>query len=368
MANAPQVISPLQEVQGTLSKMGDQFKMSLPVHIKPERFIRAAQTAIQNNPDLLQVSRPSLYNACMKCAQDGLLPDGREAAIVKFGADAGYIPMIAGILKLIRNSGELATIDAEVVHEKDEYDSWTDERGQHFKFKKNRGERGAPMLTFAYALTKDGHLYFEEVTEAEMASIQKMARSQNVWTGGFRDEMKKKSALHRLAKRMPKSTDIEQVLKADEELYDLEKTEEVKPEATTSTRLNDAITGGDKQKATDAEVTPTPAPTVQASTPDGTKTSVGILFEKLSQKNSPEGAPKKWTKFGGLSDGKWYGTFDTKIADLIQYSIQNRALMNMVYTEKDDKGKTYYNIVSLEQTSTDDNVQQPPQADDDIPI
>jgi recombination protein RecT len=44
----------------------------------------------------------------VRLAQDGLLPDGREAAIVKFGNKAQAMPMIAGILKKIRQSGDVS--------------------------------------------------------------------------------------------------------------------------------------------------------------------------------------------------------------------------------------------------------------------
>jgi hypothetical protein len=44
----------------------------------------------------------------VKLAQDGLLPDGREAAVVMFGNKAQAMPMIAGILKKVRQSGEVA--------------------------------------------------------------------------------------------------------------------------------------------------------------------------------------------------------------------------------------------------------------------
>ena len=358
-----QEITPLQEVQGTLAKMSDQFRMCLPKHISPDKFIRAAQTAVQNNPDLLQCSRPSLYNACMKCAQDGLLADGREAAIVKFGGEAAYLPMVGGILKLIRNSGELATIDAEVVHEKDEYDSWVDERGQHFKFKKARGERGAPLLTFAYAIMKDGALYFEEVSEQEMAGIQKVARSQTVWTGAFRDEMKKKSAIHRMAKRMPKSTDLESVLKHDEELYDLEKPAEPTEKPTTSSKLNAAVVGQDRTGVEDAAIvepsktqpetpapvsTPVNPPRETVKTNENNKIIKAVLIEKINTKKSEPGAAKAWTKFGGLVSGKWYGTFDGKFADIMQKSVKDRALVNIEFTETVKNDQVYNNIVNIE--------------------
>lgn len=67
-------------------------------------------TAVQSNPALLSADRQTLFQACMKCAQDGLLPDGREAALVIFRTkkkidnrdvwvDAvQYMPMVAGVI------------------------------------------------------------------------------------------------------------------------------------------------------------------------------------------------------------------------------------------------------------------------------
>ena len=63
-----------------LKKRESQFAAALPAHMPVERFMRVVLTAAQNNPDLVRADRPSFFNACMKAAQDGLLPDGREGA------------------------------------------------------------------------------------------------------------------------------------------------------------------------------------------------------------------------------------------------------------------------------------------------
>src|SRR3546814_20222483 len=72
----------------TIGKMEAQIKMALPAHIPVEKFHRVAVTAISSNPDLLNVDRTSLFGALMKAAQDGLLPDGRDGAIVPFKGKA----------------------------------------------------------------------------------------------------------------------------------------------------------------------------------------------------------------------------------------------------------------------------------------
>src|SRR5215831_21161121 len=116
-----QVPAPLTQFRRDLTSMESQFAMALPAHIPVERFTRVVMTAVQNNMKLLRCTRQSLFNACMKAAQDGLLPDGREGAIVPFGDDeeggrgrrgapvptASWMPMIAGIRKKARNSGEI---------------------------------------------------------------------------------------------------------------------------------------------------------------------------------------------------------------------------------------------------------------------
>lgn len=222
MATQNQTLAPIDEVRGTIARMAPQFKAALPAQIPVERFVRIVQTAVATNTDLLGVERTSLYAAAMKCAQDGLLPDGREAAIVKYGNTARYMPMVGGIAKKVRNSGDLKTLNAEVVYENDEYDHWSDEKGEHFTHRRGKGQRGNPVLTYAYAITKDEALYFEEIDETQMKAIEGCSQASNgPWKGPFKDEMRRKSAIRRLAKyRLPISSDLDAVLRVDDDMYD----------------------------------------------------------------------------------------------------------------------------------------------------
>jgi recombination protein RecT len=96
-AIATRSTDPIAVVRQNLTQMAPQFAAALPKHISVEKFTRVALTAIQNNPDLaVKADRRSLFGACVRLAQDGLLPDGREAAIVMFGDKAQAMPMISG--------------------------------------------------------------------------------------------------------------------------------------------------------------------------------------------------------------------------------------------------------------------------------
>lgn len=214
---------PIDIVRRDLTKMESQFEKALPTHVTPERFVRIAMTAISTNQSLQNCDRNLLYAELMKCAQDGLLPDGREAAIVIYGNVPRYMPMVGGICKKARNSGEIKTINAHCVYSNDEFDSWTDNKGDQFKFRKARGDRGTPVLTFAFAITKDDGFFFEEISEEQMADIERCSKAnKGPWKGDFRDEMKRKSAIRRLAKyRLPSSTDLDEIIRRDDDMYDL---------------------------------------------------------------------------------------------------------------------------------------------------
>src|ERR1700759_587891 len=105
-------IAPIDEARKSLERMQPEFARILPDSIDASKFVRVVITALQNNPKLLESDRRSLYGACMDAAKDGLLPDGREGAIVPFKGKCKWMPMIQGIAKKIRNSGEIGDIDA----------------------------------------------------------------------------------------------------------------------------------------------------------------------------------------------------------------------------------------------------------------
>jgi recombination protein RecT len=217
-------LAPIDEIRGSIARMEGEFAKTLPSHIDVKKFMRVTMTAIQNNPSILGADRSSLYSACMKAAQDGLLPDGREAALVPYGQTVQYMPMIGGLLKKARNSGEIASINAVMVYTGDEFEYWIDERGEHIKHKPNLDtDRGQKRLVYATAQTKDGGVYIEVMTQEQVMAVRNVSRSKGgPWSGPFEDEMWRKTALRRLTKRLPSSTDLDQTLKLDEENYDLD--------------------------------------------------------------------------------------------------------------------------------------------------
>lgn len=99
-----------------------QLKVVLPDHVDLPLFIATAKTAVLTKPQLLRENmRPSLLVAIMKAASQGLLPDGKQGALVpRYDNEAGgYIvawqPMVQGIIKLGRETGAIKSIRAMIV-------------------------------------------------------------------------------------------------------------------------------------------------------------------------------------------------------------------------------------------------------------
>lgn len=199
----------------------DQLKMALPSHIPVERFERVSLTAVQNNADLLnpqKVNQQSLFGALVKAAQDGLLPDGREGAIVPFKGKAQWMPMVAGIMKKVRNSGEIATWDAFAVYEKDKFQRLLGDDMMIHHEPYDDGDPGPVIGAYSIVTFKDGSKSKDYMPRWRIDK----ARAQNpiganslMWTK-FYDEGAIKTVIRHHSKRLPMATDIEAIFERDE--------------------------------------------------------------------------------------------------------------------------------------------------------
>jgi phage RecT family recombinase len=240
------VQTPIAVVRQQLSSMGAQFRAALPEHISVDRFSRVVMTAVQNNPELLECDQRSLWNAAMKAAQDGLLPDGREGAITvrkdwkTHTKNALWQPMIGGIRKKARNSGEISTWDAHVVFANDIFDY---ELGDNpaIRHKPALTDRGKIIAAYSVCTLKSG-----EKTR-EIMSIEQMHEVRDRYSDGWRafkaghikstpwatseEEMCRKTVARRHSKVLPMSSDLDALFRRD----DLRDDEAAAPRMITAT-------------------------------------------------------------------------------------------------------------------------------------
>lgn len=211
-------LTPVDSLKRTLANMETQFKAALPSHVPHKKFIRVIQTAISQNPALVKADRTSFLSACLSLAEKGLVCNGSEASLVMFGDKVTPMVMLAGLMKLIRNSGQLLSITSQLIYKNDKFKFFVDGNGEHIEYEPNLfSDRGEMIGVFALARTTDNGVYIEVMTMAEIDKIKKSSRSagSGPWVTWF-DQMAKKSVLRRLAKRLPSSTDLESELSDDD--------------------------------------------------------------------------------------------------------------------------------------------------------
>lgn len=218
--------------------IADEFKAkvsnALPANVTPERFMSAAVTAVRTFKEAGEVTRDSLYNSVIQAAQAGLLPDGKQGALVSFNVKVGenryekvarFMPMVEGLLHQLGNAGIHAY--AVSVHQNDVIELWNDEAGQHVTHRpKTFGDRGPRVGALAVAKTRDGSTYVETMDMEDLKKVMAASRSKDRngnpvgpwkdWT----DRMEQKSVLHRLAKRLPKPDNFQMTDDPDDDPVD----------------------------------------------------------------------------------------------------------------------------------------------------
>lgn len=221
-----------------VEQMAPKWADSLPRHIPVERFRRVVMTAIQRNPDLLDADRASLFLSCQQAATDGLMPDGREGALVIYNTKVKareksgkvverwiekvqWMPMIAGIRKKVRNSDEISDWRAEVVRKGDKF--------HHMKgdspsiYHEPLSADGEVIAAYSIAYFKDGTISREVMMRADIDKVRKSSKAPGspAWTVWF-EEMAKKAVARRHSKSLPMSTDLDDLIRRDDQLYDFE--------------------------------------------------------------------------------------------------------------------------------------------------
>jgi len=234
-------------VQGILTspKMKMQIAAALPKHLTPERYARVALTEMRKNPDLAACEPKSFLGALMQAAQLGLEPGGAlgHAYLIPFNRsvkrgnawvkikECQIIIGYRGMIDLARRSGQIVSLSARAVYEKDRfsYEYGLDEKLEHTPYE----GADAGRLTHVYSVAKivGGGIQFEVMSVDKVKAIRdagqgyvaakKSAEEYNKpinspWESHF-EEMAKKTVIRRLFKYLPVSIEIQRAVGLDEQ-------------------------------------------------------------------------------------------------------------------------------------------------------
>lgn len=202
----------------------DQFRSavraSLPSHLKPNRFVRVALTALTRTPKLAECDQASFFQALLTLSQLGLEPDGRNAHLIPFEnrkrgvTEVQLIVDYKGLVDLALRSGSISYIHADKVCDNDVFDYDKGAIKTHkVDFKKPRGNAYA---YYAIARFKDGTEKCEVMTRDEVGEIRQRSRAKDSgpWVTDF-DQMANKTVFRRLSKWLQLSPEYRDALEAD---------------------------------------------------------------------------------------------------------------------------------------------------------
>lgn len=236
-------------------------KSLVPKHMTPERLARITLTAISRTPKLAECTPASLVGAVMNCATLGLEPNliGHAYLVPFFNNKIGAMECqfqigYKGLLDMIRRTGDVSKIYAEIVYENDlfVYTKGEDKRLIHVPFDmlhllerfipdkdggimdlmlqegiadiRNRApkDQGKPVRYYSAYRLKDGSFDFTTMTSEQcLLHANKFSKSKynNKLTGPWADHpdsMSIKTCIKEMAKYMPISIEIQEKLSIDE--------------------------------------------------------------------------------------------------------------------------------------------------------
>jgi len=226
--------SPIQHMRAqiTSAAMTDQFRMALPKGVSVERFQRVLLTALQNNPKLLEVDQRSVLSEAMKAAQLGLFTDGilGEAYLINAFDRGRQVAQMRvgyrGLMKLARQSGEIASLYAHEVCEGDEF-SYRYGLDRDLRHVPAAAGRGALTHVYAVAKFRDGSdPDFLVMSRAAVEEIRdnysdgwRAFKSGKIkatpWSTSF-EAMAKKTVIRALCKTLPQSPELQRAVALDD--------------------------------------------------------------------------------------------------------------------------------------------------------
>lgn len=218
-------MKPKEKVAYFLNAKRAEIAKMLPQKMNAERLLKVAQIAATTTPGLADCDVPSLVGAIGQCAQMGLEPNtvlghaylvpfntkrkdanGNERWVKSVQVIIGY----KGLIDLARRSGQIVSIAAHEVCEKDQFELvyGLDEKLNHTPA---MGDRGEIIGFYAVAKLKDGGYCFEFMDVAQITAIMLATQSKGKY-GPWKDnfvEMGRKTVIRRLAKYLPLSVEFQ---------------------------------------------------------------------------------------------------------------------------------------------------------------
>lgn len=215
------------ELNALLLQSEKQIARALPKHLTAERMCRVAMTAYSKTPELQKCSAMSIVACVLQASEMGLEltgPLGQAYMIPRWNKKTGsneatFQIGYRGLIDLAYRSGRVKTFCAHVVHQNDtfDYQYGSDPKLVHKPTEANRGD-----VTHVYAIciqTNGGVdfevMSFQDIVDHANQYSDGVDKPFSPWKTAWK-EMAKKTAIRRLAKRVPLSIEFTAAAVSDE--------------------------------------------------------------------------------------------------------------------------------------------------------
>lgn len=218
MSNAIQKPTTTSTLRDMLEQRRDSIAQLIPKHLSADRLMKVALNCVSKTPTLQACTPLSLLQCVITAAELGLEPGGAlgHAYLVPFKTTATLIIGYRGFIQLMRNTRQLASIRAVVVHEKDLFKlrEGIEQSIKHEPYLD--GDAGPLKYVYCVAKLKDGSIQVEVMTRAQIEAIRTRSRSGGAgpWQTDY-EEMAKKTVVRRIAKYLPLSAEVEKAIEHD---------------------------------------------------------------------------------------------------------------------------------------------------------
>lgn len=210
-----------------IQSLRPEMARALPKHMDADRMARIALTVLRQNPNLGASTPESFMGALLTCAQLGLEPGaGGEAYLVPYqhrkGPLAGktecqLIIGYQGLVKLYWQHPLAKHIDAQAVHEHDEFD-YAYGLDPFLRHKPALGDRGQVIAYYGVASLTTGGSAFVVLSPDQVKSLRQGKQGPSGQIADPMAWMERKTVLRQLLKTLPKSTNLVRGLEVDEKI------------------------------------------------------------------------------------------------------------------------------------------------------
>jgi recombination protein RecT len=218
-----QAMPPKKRVAAFLADNKKTIAAALPKHVSADRMLQVAQTAVTQNPALLECDTATLFGALIKTTQLGLEPNNAlgQLYLIPFNnrrqnrKDVQVIIGYKGMIDLARRSGNIESLQAMAVRDGDDFSY---EYGANEHLRHVPGEnRGEITHFYAYAKLVGGGFQFEVLPKADIDKIMRSTQSRGEygpWKDHF-EQMGRKTMVRRLFNYLPVSIEMAQAQALD---------------------------------------------------------------------------------------------------------------------------------------------------------